>query len=56
MLIGHPNIIEQNLPFNPNEVNSEEEEFEQKQPIKPESYYPINNINNNINNNNEEDE
>ena len=52
MLIGHPNIIEQNLPFNPNEVNSEEEEFEQKPPIEPESYYPINNNNNN----NEEDE
>ena len=50
MLIGHPNISEQNLPFNPNEVNSEEEEFEQKPPVEPEQYFPINNINNNINN------
>ena len=44
MLIGHPTILEQNLPpFNQNEVNSEEEELEQKPPVEPEQYNPINN-------------
>jgi len=50
MLIGHPTILEQNLPFNANEANSEEEEFEQKPPVEQEQYYPLNNINNNNNN------
>ncbi len=46
MLIGHPTILDQNIPFNSNEVNSDDEEVEQKPPIE-EQYYPINNINNN---------
>jgi len=46
MLIGHPSILEQNIPLNQN--NEDEEEIEpQQQPIEPEQYHGKNNINKN---------
>ncbi len=54
MLIGHPTLLNDNQQFNPSDgANSdEEEEFQQKGPIEPEQYYPINNNKyNNINSN-----
>ena len=48
MLIGHPNILNENVPFNQNEINSdEEEEFEQKPPVEAEKYSPYDNNENN---------
>ena len=44
MLIGHPSILEQNIPLN---QNNEEEIEPQQQPIEPEQYHGKNNINKN---------